>query len=301
MSIKNLAKQAAYSIFPQELPKGLKLNIAYTFHTESLFEDAYFLPFIQFLRDYRSLTGKKALATLMSGANPRVRDGAKGRGMGDRELADRMLKVGELAELGFHGHYAFEPERYRETPMQIRGGLYDIASIEKQIDAELEWFKRMGLELGPFYSGGWWFQAPELYALLAERGFKLDASVSYSPWFRQANTYFWFQLAKVLPGEAVIVLDKIAAVQNLIGCHDTPFPDDFIRHLRKIIGRETGLVSAFVHSHDFDLKPVFALRALERIRREGASFCEASDFLSRWDDFRRISLPEKLVGGVGGH
>lgn len=297
MILKDALKSAYYTMKPQTLPPGVTLSLGYTFHTEALYVEDHFRTMLEFLRAYTNLTGKVALATVMSGANPRVRDGARKASVSDEQLAERMKQIGEYSELGFHGHYAFDPEKYSELPMQIRGGCYSMEAIRPQIEAELAWFRKHGVTVGPYYSGGWWFQAPELFSHLAERGFELDASVSYSRWFRQANTYPWFRAAGVAPGEPVVIADKMLAVQNLLGCHETRFPDDFIRLLRASLGESPRKAWAFVHSHDFDLKPGFALRALERLLNHGIEFKAAKDFLQLRDTARKLPMPESLGKG----
>lgn len=291
--MKELIKKIYYSLFPQSYPEGTRIRLGYIFHTEALYEKKPFDDMLGFLSSYRKLTGKKALATLMSGANPRVSDGIREHST-KKEFLDRLHAISEEADTGFHGHYVFDNERYKEREFQMRGSRYDMALIEKGMDEELSWFGDNGMKIGPYYSSGWWFHAKEMPALLAKKGFKLDASVSYAPAFRQSFSYSFFRDHGVAAGEPALVSSsqgEVLYVQNLIGCHNTPFPEDFVRHTASLLrGSALKEIYAFVHSHDYDLNPEFALRTIEFLMKKSVEFVSSEELLALKEKARRIRI-----------
>ncbi len=280
MIARNLAKKIFYAINPPRLEQAKDLTLGYVFHTEMIYEKKYFDALMDFLPRYTALTGARAIATLMSGRNPRVRDGIKSAGISELEFASRLAKIGEVAELGFHGHYVLEAEEYKTFSKQIRGAVYEMEVITNQLKNELAWFEEFKIKLGPYYSAGWWFHSLELYQELALRGFRYDFSQSFSPWFRSPVIYPILKEMGLHCGERV-ELDfgkaKIQLIQNLVGCHNTKFSEDFIRHMKALLNGGSDTPVAVVHSHDFDLQVENSLHALADIKKLGANFFSGTD------------------------
>jgi hypothetical protein len=293
MSFRNALKSLYYAIKPPQLTKANSLQLGYVFHTEMIFEKKYFETMLHFLPRYQELTGCRAIATLMSGKNPRVRDGIRNAGITEKEFVSRLLKIGEYATLGYHGHFVHSPEHYKEFSQQIRGAGYDMAPIKIQIQAELDWFCEKRIKIGPYYSGGWWFHAPELYEELVRQGFQFDFSQSFAPWYRSPVIYPILQAKQVLCGEPLalhLASSKMYLVQNLVGCHNTIFPEDFIRNMQRLLKNGFQNPVAVVNSHDFDLQEENTLAALEKVKHLGARFFDETTLASLVQGARSISF-----------
>lgn len=286
----NLSKSAIYKLWKPKLSTKRKHHFAYIFHTESLHNPKHFEMMLQFLQDYTQLTGKRALATLMSGAHPRIIAGMAEQKTSELLLVDRMQQIGRFADLGYHGHYAFVPEKFSDVTQQIKGVVFDLKKIEAQIEVELTWFKRNEISIGPYYSAGWWFQSPWLYPVLAKKGFQLDASISYSPWLRQINSYAWFKKNNIKSGEPVLIDGSILNIQNILGCHNTKYPDDFIRNANALWDHSEDVYN-FMHSHDFDLHPEYTLNTLSSLKKQGAKFLDVKELLLLKEKAKSIDLP----------
>lgn len=273
--LKNVVKTALYSVHRPNL-RAFRLSLGYVFHTEQVFDSAIYENLMQFCRDYRSLTGARAICTMMSGANARVRAGMQEAKVEDGALADRMRRLAEIATLGYHGHFWLSPAEFRRPENEIRNNETVIAPIREQMDADLNWFEVQGIKLAPVYAAGWWFMNSFVLSNLATKGFQYDFSFSYSPWFRNPFSYRHLVESRIAPGQSFVVhtdAGDITCVQNLIGCHHTPFSDDFRRNLRKILDDRSRSIVGVVNAHDYDLHAPYTLRCLESLlKRDSAEF-----------------------------
>ncbi len=126
--------------------------------------------------------------------------------------------------------------------------------------------------------------------MLIERGFKLDFTFSHSRWFRSDFSYMLLESNQVPPGAPFVIHRgdrELLCVQMLIGCHQTPFVDDFRRNLASLLGPQRA-VRGVVGSHDYDLDAVNTLRALRALRDDDrAGFFDLGELQAR-DGMRRL-------------
>lgn len=286
----NPAKKLIYSIQDPALPE-VEMNFAYIFHVESIFSETVYKNFYSFLQSYSSMTGQKCLLTLMSGANPRVRQGIQ-RESDETTFLGRIERLAEIADLGFHGHYYFDEPSFSNPLSQMKGVNFHFPSIVGQVQNELDWFSKNGIKIGPYYSAGWWFQSVKLLDHLCDLGFTMDASFSLAPWFRNNNSFQLLSKNQIKAGEIFLVREKMLCVQNLIGCHNTPFPQDFVRNAKKVFD-DFGIppkVHSFIHSHDYDLCARYTLDTIEHLMKKGVNFVSAEFFEKNRAKARLLSL-----------
>jgi hypothetical protein len=152
---------------PLTVPPRLWLNAM--FHTEMLDDDGVYAGMVAFCRSFRDLTGVQPWLCVMTPECHRVKERIRAAGFSPDRYAERILALGDVAEIGFHGH-AFLPNGDRMVGAHFRP-----EAALPQFERELAWLKAIGVT-PRVYTGGWWILTPELLAMLAGHGFVLDGS-----------------------------------------------------------------------------------------------------------------------------
>lgn len=156
-------------VTPPNLAEPPRLWLNALFHTEMLDDDAVYAGMGAFCRAFRHLTGVVPWLCVMTPQCHRVQARLHHRGFAAERYAERILALGEVAEIGFHGH-AFLPNGDRMVGPHFRAE----AAIP-QFERELAWLQAIGVT-PRVYTGGWWILTPELLTMLAAHGFVLDGS-----------------------------------------------------------------------------------------------------------------------------
>jgi hypothetical protein len=148
------------------------------FHTEMLDDEGIHQGMVDFCRSFTGLTGVVPWLCVMTPECHRVKERIKGKSFSPERYAERILALGEVAEIGYHGH-AFLPDGERMV-----GPHFQLQAALPQFERELAWLQGIGVT-PRIYTGGWWILTPELLQMLAGHGFVLDGSTR-GP---QANEY----------------------------------------------------------------------------------------------------------------
>lgn len=290
--LKDLAKAIWYSLrSPRVQPYTLK--VGYVLHTEAIYDPWVFERLRHFCIRFREITGQKPCCVVIPGNSPLI---YKASSRPD-EYVECLHALAAFAVLGYHGHYFLDPSAALQPENRILHSNFLTTTVERQFRDEINWFQTHGFAPPKIYSAGWWVFHPRLVELLVETGFTLDFSISSYPWLYNQFSRQLIRDHGLLPGEAARLRvpgkGEILCVQNIMGCHETPFPQDLVRSLKKHLKPELSAVRGVFHSHDYTLltHAQNTLDCLEYLSQEpGVEFVDVEDF-AKLVDTRVISLP----------
>lgn len=254
--MKHLLKSLYYALNPVVLDPGMDLRMGYIFHTEAIHDDSAWPLLLRFCREFRLVTGVEPICTIMTPRNARVARQMHDAGVTADDYLTRVRELETVAVIGHHGHYYTDPESYSADESEIRGRNYSRSAVEEQFQSDLDWFREHGIDHHGLYAGGWWFSHPDLVALLIREGYRIDFTFTSSPVFGHDWSRGVMQRGGIRFGETFrLATDDgdIALVQNLIGCHNTPFVEDFVRHMNTLVDPDWPEVTGVVNTHDFNL------------------------------------------------
>lgn len=302
--MKTQLKKLYYGLNPAKLPTGLQFRLGYIFHTEQLYIDAHWQKMLNYCKAYYSLTGAKAISTIIPPTNPMVHVGLRKSGLTEAQWMERVEALMPYVEMGYHGHFWFsamakpdvDPKDLLINP--ILTSQYHSELVEQQVRRDVEWFASRGIDHNGLYAAGWWMQHPRLLHLLASLGFRYDFSFSQSPWFRCPYSVELMRRHQIKAGQPMRLRfedgQELVAIQNLTGFHTTPFPQDALRLLADLCSKSKGTVYGVLNSHDYDLASGHTQRALEvLLRQPGVQFLPIAELLQQASDASQlIGLPD---------
>ena len=254
--MKHLLKSVYYALKPEELHPGMRLRMGYIFHTEAIHDPTYWPMLRRFCREYKLVTEVEPICAIMTPENARIAKQMHSLGLTHDEYAARVRELETMAIIGHHGHYYKDPVAHTAEESEIRGDNYSREPLVEQFYSDLNWFREQGIDHNGLYAGGWWFMHPDLVALLIKENYRVDFTFTYSPVFGHAWSKSVMQRGGVRFGEPFrLATDggSIAVIPNLIGCHNTPFVQDFHRHMNALFDPEWPEVTGVVNTHDFNL------------------------------------------------
>ena len=274
--LKYFVKWSYYQLTSPDLYKTRDLELAYIFHTENIFDADIFYRLIHFCKRYQELTGQRPICAVMPAINLRVRKGMIKSGVTQEEYVARVKALSQYATIGYHGHFWFSPQAFDRPEAEIRCNNFNRRALLEQLEADLMWFRSNGIEHNGIYAAGWWVMNAAIQKILMDHDFKYDFSFSQSIWFRNQYSYAFMREHQIRAGESFIILSEASSgdsqrlycVQNLIGCHDTPFVEDFERNLKKLLGDSGDTACGVINAHDFDLDFANTVRCLEHLTRQ---------------------------------
>lgn len=268
--LTNLVKQSIYSLYPKNSLQKYKLDLGYIFHTEWIYHQKTVEALLQFCENYKALTGKKVICTIMTAVNPLVTAGMKRENCSAASFIDRVKRLSELATLGYHGHFWLDDMKFQEAAYALHSTTFVAEKFLPQFERDLNWFEKNNIIHNGIYAGGWWFFNAFLAKKLMEHKFTSDYSFSKAPYFFNAYSMELMNSNKIKTGESLILKtaegQQLLCIQNLIGAHDTPFPLDFDRNLKKILDAETCL--GVINAHDYDRSFTTTLKCIEHLLKE---------------------------------
>lgn len=254
--VNDVLKSIYYAVKSEPLHPGMRLRLGYVFHTEAIQDPKYWPLLLRFCSDYKNVTGVEPVCTIMTPENARINQQMREFGVTDEEYVARVRKLESVAIIGHHGHYYQDPANHTAAEGEIRGDNYHREPLTDQFGNDLSWFRNNGVDHNGLYSGGWWFMHPDLVVLLIKEDYRVDFTFTYSPVFGHAWSKKLMREGGIRFGE-VFRVEKdggsIATVQDLIGCHNTPFVQDFSRHMNRLFNPDWPEVTGVVNSHDFNL------------------------------------------------
>ena len=225
--INNLAKYILYNVFHKEYSFNSKIILSYVFHTEKIHDDLIYSTLLSFVKAYLEITNKKCILTVMTPMNYQIKQEMRDVQCSVQKYADRIYSLSEYAVIGYHGHFYST----LDTSDEIKGNIYDDSAASMQFDNEVEWLAKYFPGYSKAYSAGWWYLSDTIINKLIEHNFKFDFSFSYSPYFGCNYSKKIMSEYDIKFGETFAMNDgsDIKYVQNFIGCHDSKYPQDFIR------------------------------------------------------------------------
>jgi len=254
--VKDLMKQIGYRFLFKNVLKEHVMTLGYVFHTEEIFDESIFDNLLHFCKEYRRLTNAGPICALMTPLNPRVREGMRVHKISGDEFGRRVRLLSQHASIGYHGHFWFEPDEFRNGAAEIRCTNFLRSSVETQVDEEVQWFQSTNIRHGNFYAPGWWFMNAELLAILRRNNFDVDLSFSKSLWFYNAYSHTIMRRHNIRTGEPFILETEhgeVICIQNFIGCHPTKFVQDFDRNFSSLLDPGYREIIGVVNAHDKDL------------------------------------------------
>jgi hypothetical protein len=183
------------------------------------------------------------------------------------EYIDRVNFLSEYATIGYHGHF------YSNSGLkEINKGVINDLAVSVQFDKEVEWLERHFPSYKKIYSAGWWYMSDIVIRKLNEYSFEYDFSFSYSPYFGCDYSKNIMSKHRVKFGEAFTINNNPTRyIQNFIGCHDSKYPQDFIRRFNNLKAQSpnnTNMIEGVINNHDFNLangNDLYTLKCIERI------------------------------------
>ena len=254
--MKDLLKAVYYAVKSEPLQPGMRLRLGYVFHTEAIQDPKYWPLLARFCGEYKSVTGAEPICTIMTPENARIKTQMQDLGVTNEEYVARVRELETMAIIGHHGHYYLDPADYTAAEGEIRGDNYSRQHLTDQFRNDLRWFLNNGIDHNGLYAAGWWFMHPDLLTLLIEEDYRVDFSFTYSPVFGHPWSKRVMREGGIRFGESFRLSNasgSMTMVQDLIGCHNTPFVQDFSRHMNRLFDPEWPEVTGVVNTHDFNL------------------------------------------------
>jgi len=252
---------------PPVFDKELSVSTSYIFHTERIYERAIFDRLIRFCKQYRTLTGEKAICVLMTPNNPLVAHGRKQHQVDEVEYLARAHELAEIATLGYHGHFWTDPQNLVPSS-EMKGEHFLEAAFKSQFESDLQWFEKSGISHQGAYSGGWWFMNRPVLRSLIQSNFSADFSFSYAKSFQNPYSIDLMRKNEISVGAPFRVQyleKKMVCIQNFIGCHPSPFLGDFVRNFNRLVRNANPPMIGVLNSHDYDLDDYHTLKCIEML------------------------------------
>lgn len=297
VNIKNIAKKFYYLLNNVTFSSSFQFNIGFIFHTEEIFNPAIHQTLIRFCKEYYAITGTKCICVTMTPPNKRVEKGMRLFGCSNQEYINRMHELGEVAHIGFHGHFWHDPEKFEDADFDIRKNNtnYNYEVFYKQFEEQINWFYENNIPHNNTYSGGWWFLNKDLIELLLNHDIKYDYTVSKSPNLWNPFTINLVEQNKIQYGETFYTSlnnKKLLHIQNLHSGHNTPFPQDSTRFMNTLLKKEFPQITGVLNSHDYSLDfdyTIIWIRYLQQMPQ--VKFLNHQDFIKMPEtDFKIIAL-----------
>ena len=275
---------------PVERAEPVRVN--FVFHTERVAEAPSFDRLLAFVSAFHRATGARPTLCLLTPECPKVRVQMERGGIAEGAIVERIARLLEHAEAGYHGHFyevsadeasaraAFRAHFGRDgvypgptrdgratwlIPVSHLNPRHDLAAA--QMDRELDWLSRAGIR-PRVYVAGWWHMDAEVARMLDQRGFDIDCSIRR----RHANTFG----ARYLGDEAIPPRGEpflLPPTRRVLEVQSIFYPVDHPYRMR------TAYADIAAHRPD---RPLFV--ALPS--HEGELFTHGRVF---WDHVRRIS------------
>ncbi len=192
---------------PVERAEPVRVN--FVFHTERVAEAPSFERLLAFVSAFHRATGARPTLCLLTPECPKVQAQMERAGIGEDVFTQRVARLLEYAEAGYHGHFyevtqdeaaariAFRAHYGRDgvTPGPSRAGRptwivpvshlnarHDL--VAAQMDREIAWLAGAGIR-PRVYVAGWWHMDGEVARLIEARGIRIDCSIRR----QHANTF----------------------------------------------------------------------------------------------------------------
>ncbi len=288
------AKGILYSFYPKSSLAPLNLHLGYIFHTEWIYHRATFTGLLDFCKQYTQLTGARAICTIMTGENPKVRAGMKQENCSMEEFVQRVQQLSELATIGYHGHFWNDESKSNQDIFAIHTSTFVSRKLQEQFEKDLNWFQKHAVSHHGIYAGGWWFMNQYLAQKLLENSFQVDYSSSQAPYFYNAFSMNLMVQNSISAGESYVLKQrqtnkKLLCIQNLIGAHNSVFPLDFDRNLKNLDLAKNPI--GVINAHDYDQSFTTTLKCIAHLIEDAkVTFCSHEKLVAS-----QLELPLKEI------
>ncbi len=268
--MKNVLKRVYY--LGQKSNRLLKYNLqlAYIFHTERIYEDEVFSKLTLFCKSYYELTGAKPICAVIPPTSLHIKNGLEDFGFSEDQFVERLHILSSLSTIGYHGHFYLKESLAEYNAIHCNNA--NASDISKQFTKDLNWFAKHQINHNGIYAAGWWFFNQTILDLLIKNGFEYDFSFSQAPYFYNQYSVKVMQDHDIDPGEPFLLKmpdnpSPITCIQNFIGLHNTPFPQDFNRNFEKLYEgkRVKPITIGVVNAHDYDLSYTHTLACIKHL------------------------------------
>ena len=271
--INNVSRFVLYDLMKIDFHFNISLKLAYVFHTEKIYDQRVYKILLSFVRSYCEITSKRCILTVMTPNNYFIKREMRRVKCSEAEYIKRLFELSRYAVIGYHGHF------YGDEGVEIKGSLIYDAFVFDQFDNEISWLENNFDEYSRVYSAGWWYLSDIVIKKLIEYDFYNDYSFSYAEYFGCDYSKKIMKNNGVFLGEAFSIKSNksLKFIQNFIGCHDTPYPQDFIRRFNKLVKNSHSInknMEGVVNNHDYNLldnNDYYTLKCIERIMDERSS------------------------------
>ncbi len=255
--VKNLLKKIYYKFHPPELKSGYQLALGFLFHTERIYSTPIFKALLTFCQHYKNTTGKKPLCAVMSPTNKRLQDEMNTAGFSLADFKDRLEELSKYVDIGYHGHFWRNENDFDNLHNQIREVSYtqhDDVLIYQQFEQDYSWLAEQHFTK-PYYAAGWWFMNTSVVSKLIEEKIEADFSYTKLRWVSNSHCKTFLEDHQVRFGEPFRISGNnaiITCVQTLMGCPNSPFPQDIIRLFNTYLD-EYQSPMGMLATHDYNL------------------------------------------------
>ena len=256
--LKHFIKSALYFFQPKVVLSEYPVNLGYIFHTEKIHDDSLFRQLVEFCIQFRRMTGAQPICTIIPPTNLLLKQELLEARFTEDQFVNRLQELSEVATLGYHGHFYLNSDPDYINAIHCHS--FNRNNLDSQFNRDIEWFASNGISTNRIYAGGWWFINKELVQLLADSGFEFDFTSSRLKYYYNHYSTMVMNRGNIEAGESFYLDTRngrmILCIQNFITCHDSPFPQDFVRNMKSLLSPNSDkmAVTGVVNSHDYDLQ-----------------------------------------------
>lgn len=291
--IRNLLKRVLYTLTNYNSFRSLNVELGYVFHTEKIYDDLLFNQLLEFCEKYYAITNARPICTIIPPTNALLNKKLLSLGFSEEKFIQRVVVLSNYSTIGYHGHYYLndEPNYYNA----IHCNSFNIDDLKAQFKRDINWFTTAQIDHNQIYAGGWWFFNKDLLSLLLLNGFKYDFTFSKATYFYNQFSNKMMNEFKIKTGESFSLkldneIPKIKCIQNFIGMHSTPFPEDFDRNFIKILEEPYSQITGVVNSHDYDLDLVNTIKCVNYQKEKNNVKFISFDQLIDSDTIKEVSV-----------
>lgn len=271
MGVHSVFDDALFRLLRQGGGRLSNFQALVVLHVERLHDETAFRNVLAFCEHYRSATGQRALATVITPLAPILREELARAGFSEDDYAGRLAELAERADIGLHGHYL---RTARMADGMIHAYWSERAVVSAQMAAEAAWLESHGLMRQRVYSAGWWYLDDSVREALRQHRFAFDFSPATGRFNQGALT--WSRLrqgAHHVEGEGGATGPReVWAITGLCGhTGRTPMPRQLLQHYFAAWRQRRPTVVS-LYNHDWDMRIEQALASIRDLQQTGVRF-----------------------------
>lgn len=265
-----------------------KVALMPVLHVERLHEEKNHVATIEFCAQYKALTGKRLVATIIPPVSEFLKNDLRRAGVSIEAYEEKLKALAEVSIIGHHGHYLRQVVGgFASSPgvAPMHSAFFDDSHIQYQLAMESEWLTSHDLmdRREMIYSAGWWFMNPSIQGALHRLGYRYDFSLALT---RDAYSHSAWLAQRSLPGErgplrlsedgellGAYAISSVSVPGRPLACARRVLAELFRRGLCE---RDKNIYFTF-YAHDYDLVVRDAVKNIEYLVKMGFEFFEPID------------------------